>query len=197
MDENDKLKIMPKEFGKQMVKESLEKVREALETVNRIMKNFVEEYGEEVVRSEIRVGLAKCTEPQRMLFKRIYANGDLELSIEDIVKKVKGAKLNHALDQVNRTLIKNAGLRGDCEMNQAEYDDSETNVIAELTGTIERLRDTIAQLERERDENMRAIKILAEKESCYWCMCPACVQGRIDKAIKQARAELEAEKRKP
>ncbi len=114
------------------------------------MRNFVEEYGEEVVRSEIRVGLAKCTEPQRMLFKRIYANGDLKLSIEDIVKKVKDARLNHALAHVNRTLIKNAGL-------YAEYDDSDTNVIDELTGTIKRLKTRIAIYE---DRCDWAIKML-------------------------------------
>jgi len=54
----------------------------------------------------LKDGLSKCTKAQRHLFKRMYAGGDLELTIEAVVERMPDEKLEHAMDQVERTLKK-------------------------------------------------------------------------------------------
>ena len=64
-------------------------------------------------RSEIKSGLAKCTEGQQGFFKRIYTAGTGwknidEMSINDVVDRMPSNKLDSALDQVERTVEQNA-----------------------------------------------------------------------------------------
>lgn len=63
---------------------------------------------QQYARQTLKDGLAQCTEPQKMLFKRIYSHGNLELPISDVVDKMESDKLDWAMQQVQGTLIKNA-----------------------------------------------------------------------------------------
>lgn len=72
------------------------------------MKNFkeMENTFYKDVRQQILEGLKQCTEAQQLLFKRMYANGNLELSIEKVVTNMNRDKLDWASQQVQRTLEK-------------------------------------------------------------------------------------------
>jgi len=59
------------------------------------------------VRRELVQGLALCTTDQRTFFKRIYANGDMELSCAQVVGKMSMGNIKTAINQVRRTLDKN------------------------------------------------------------------------------------------
>lgn len=51
--------------------------------------------------------LRLCTEPQQLMFKRMYAKGDLTKSIEEVVLGIDDDRMELAQDQVDRTIIKN------------------------------------------------------------------------------------------
>jgi len=51
-------------------------------------------------RQVLKEGLAKCSEPQQLMFKRIYANGNLDLDTNTGVDKMPVSKLENAMDQV-------------------------------------------------------------------------------------------------
>ena len=55
-------------------------------------------------RQTILDGLNQCTEGQRRKFKQMYAGGNLERSIEDVVANMPEEKLDWAMQQVERTL---------------------------------------------------------------------------------------------
>ena len=57
-------------------------------------------------RDDLKKGLAQCTEAQQLMFKRMYAGGNLELSINDVVDQMSVDKLDWAMEQVDRTLAK-------------------------------------------------------------------------------------------
>jgi len=59
-------------------------------------------------RNQIKSGLLSCTEAQTMLFKRMYSHKDLEKPVGRIVDDMHESKLETALDQVERTVIKNS-----------------------------------------------------------------------------------------
>ena len=61
---------------------------------------------EAFVRTELKKGLSQCTEAQQLLFKRMYAHGNLLAGIEDVVDTMDIDKLDCALGQVQRTLAK-------------------------------------------------------------------------------------------
>lgn len=67
------------------------------------MNNQIQEFA----RNTIKDGLAKCTDGQQRLFKCMYANGNLGLSINDIVDQMQEDKLDWAMQQVENTLKKN------------------------------------------------------------------------------------------
>lgn len=59
---------------------------------------------QEFARITLKKGLAKCTEPQRLIFKRMYAHGDLTCGIEEVVDNMSSDKLDRAMQQVEETL---------------------------------------------------------------------------------------------
>lgn len=61
---------------------------------------------QEFARNDLKKGLAQCTEAEQLLFKRMYAGGDLEMPIDDVVDKMDAEKLDWAMQQVDRTLAK-------------------------------------------------------------------------------------------
>lgn len=62
---------------------------------------------ESFARSRIKELLAECTEGQQTMFKRMYAAGDMKMDINDVVDSMPSIKLNHAMDQCERTVAKN------------------------------------------------------------------------------------------
>lgn len=52
--------------------------------------------------------LAKCTEGQQLMFKRMYSHKNLEISINDAVDKMDSSKIDFAITQVERTIEKNS-----------------------------------------------------------------------------------------
>lgn len=58
-------------------------------------------------REIIKSLLAQCTEGQQMMFKRMYANGNLEMPINDVVDQMDPDKMDHATSQCERTVAKN------------------------------------------------------------------------------------------
>ena len=63
-------------------------------------------------RTELKKGLAQCTDAQCQLFKRMYARGQLELPVNDVVDRMNDDKLDCAMMQVETTLRKAAMLAG-------------------------------------------------------------------------------------
>lgn len=61
---------------------------------------------ENFARNELRKGLAQCTEAEQLLFKRMYANGNLEMGINKVIDSMPEDKLDWAMQQVERTLAK-------------------------------------------------------------------------------------------
>lgn len=57
-------------------------------------------------REKLKDNLVKCTEGQQLLFKRMYANGNFDQSITDVVDNMKAEKLDWAMQQVERTIDK-------------------------------------------------------------------------------------------
>ena len=55
-------------------------------------------------RMQIIEGLAKCTEAQVLLFKRMYSHEDLTLAIEKVVEQMSEEKLDWAMEQVEGTV---------------------------------------------------------------------------------------------
>jgi hypothetical protein len=51
--------------------------------------------------------LSKCTEPQQMIFKRMYSHKNLELPINEVVDKMPDDKLDWAISQCEKTIEKN------------------------------------------------------------------------------------------
>ena len=62
----------------------------------------------ESVRRKLVQGLSQCTADQCTFFKRMYANGDMELSCAQVVAKMSMKNVKTAIDLVRRTLEKNA-----------------------------------------------------------------------------------------
>lgn len=58
-------------------------------------------------RDTIKAGLAECSPEQQMLFKRMYANGNLELPINEVVDDMPAERLDWAMQQVENTTKKN------------------------------------------------------------------------------------------
>jgi len=64
-------------------------------------------------QTEILNGLRHCNEKQQLMFKKMYSHDNLELSIDDVVKKMLPDQLETAMEQVDRTLVMNKiGIRG-------------------------------------------------------------------------------------
>jgi hypothetical protein len=59
------------------------------------------------VRAELVAGLEKCTEKNRVVFKRMYAAGHSDWSIKRTVAYMARHKLARVMEQVQATLEKN------------------------------------------------------------------------------------------
>lgn len=67
---------------------------------------------QEFARAELKEGLSKCSESQQNLFKRMYAEpgsrmseaAKIALHVNAVVDNMDEAKLDWAMQQVNRTL---------------------------------------------------------------------------------------------
>lgn len=54
--------------------------------------------------------LAECTEPQQMLFKRMYCHKNLDATIEEAVDQMDESKMDWAISQCEKTVLKNLNL---------------------------------------------------------------------------------------
>lgn len=63
---------------------------------------------QEYARNKLREGLEKCTPDEQHIFKRMYANGNLETPIGDVVDNMPEDKLDWAMKQVSATLLKSS-----------------------------------------------------------------------------------------
>jgi len=57
-------------------------------------------------RQRIKKGLARLPEGCTIIFKRMYAGGNLEMPIDDVVDSMPAEKLDCAMQQVQRSLDK-------------------------------------------------------------------------------------------
>ena len=57
-------------------------------------------------RQTLKEGLAKCTEGQQNMFKRMYSHDNKDLDIDAVVNKVPIDRLDWAMQQVQTTLDK-------------------------------------------------------------------------------------------
>lgn len=57
-------------------------------------------------RSELKVGLSKCTQAEQCLFKRMYSPKNTDLPIEQVVDSLPVERLDWAMQQVQNTLQK-------------------------------------------------------------------------------------------
>ena len=57
-------------------------------------------------RLELKAGLAKLPESNQKMFKRMYSHDDLSRDINDVVDIMPECKLDHAMQQVERSLKK-------------------------------------------------------------------------------------------
>ena len=70
-----------------------------------MMNNMIREFA----KDNLRNGLARCTEGQQLIFKKMYSPKDLSLPINELVNKMSDDKLDWAMQQVERTLKKSGG----------------------------------------------------------------------------------------
>ena len=65
------------------------------------MNEILEKYA----RRWIKDHLLRCTIPQQTLFKRLY--GNLDMPLDQVIREININKLELAIDQIQRTLVKN------------------------------------------------------------------------------------------
>ena len=61
-------------------------------------------------RDTLKEGLAQCSDGEQLLFKRMYAHGNLDMPISEVVNNMDTDRLDWAMDQVKRTLDKKTDL---------------------------------------------------------------------------------------
>ena len=66
------------------------------------MNNTLQQYARDVLKD----GLKQCTDAQQLLFKRMYSPGNIKKPIEEVVDSIDADKLDWAMQQVERTLVK-------------------------------------------------------------------------------------------
>jgi len=62
---------------------------------------------EDFRRNELKSLLAKCSEGQQLMFKRMYSHKNLELPINEVVDNMPDDKINWAIQQCETTVKKN------------------------------------------------------------------------------------------
>jgi hypothetical protein len=63
-------------------------------------------------RETLKTDLQQCTEGQQSLFRRMYAFGKDELTLDEVVDSMPEEKLDWAMQQVERTLEKSKVQKG-------------------------------------------------------------------------------------
>lgn len=61
---------------------------------------------DQFARQTLKEGLAQVPESWQLLFKKMYANGNLELDIDTVVDRMPEDKLDWAMQQVDRSIAK-------------------------------------------------------------------------------------------
>jgi len=69
------------------------------------MNTEVEDYARKLVLEKLQL----VTNPQFIIFKRMYSNKNMDASKEDVAKSMNYAKIDHALFQLDNTIKKNKG----------------------------------------------------------------------------------------
>ena len=59
---------------------------------------------QDFARAQIKNGLAKCSDEQQLLFRRMYSHTNLDASIDEAVDAMDAEKLDWAMQQISRTL---------------------------------------------------------------------------------------------
>ena len=59
---------------------------------------------ETILRDELKLGIAQCTEDQQHFFKRMYSHKDTSVTVAVCVDNMDRLSLNTAIMQVKRTL---------------------------------------------------------------------------------------------
>lgn len=60
-----------------------------------------------ITKKIIKELLLECSDEQQLMFRKMYCNENLELSISDVVDQMLDDKIDFALTQIERTLEKN------------------------------------------------------------------------------------------
>jgi len=58
-------------------------------------------------RNILKELLSQCTPEQQLMFKRMYSHKNLDLLINDAVDNMEDDKIDNAISQCERTIIKN------------------------------------------------------------------------------------------
>ena len=66
------------------------------------MNNQIQEFA----RNTLKSGLSQLPEDHQMMFKRMYSHKDLDADINDIIDVIPEDKLDWAMQQVERSIIK-------------------------------------------------------------------------------------------
>ncbi len=61
---------------------------------------------QELARMTLKNELARCSNDEQLIFKKMYAHKNLEVDIDTAVDEMSETKLETAMDQVRRTLAK-------------------------------------------------------------------------------------------
>lgn len=72
-----------------------------------MMNNILEKFARYTLKND----LAKCTDSQRVMFKRMYAHGNEAQNINLVVDNMETEKLDWAMTQIQATLSKNVKVK--------------------------------------------------------------------------------------
>lgn len=61
-----------------------------------------------IAKEELKSLLSCCTDKQQLVFKRMYSHQNIYLSINDVVDNMDIKKIDWAISQVKRTILKTA-----------------------------------------------------------------------------------------
>lgn len=64
----------------------------------------------EFTKNKLKDLLKECTDSQQLMFKRMYSNNNIDISINEVVDNMESEKLDWALTQVERTIQKNSNI---------------------------------------------------------------------------------------
>ena len=64
------------------------------------MNEKIQKYAKDSLKADLQL----CDEAEQHMFKRMYAKGKMELTIDEVVDNMDETNLDRAMDQVQRTL---------------------------------------------------------------------------------------------